>query len=170
MKDGEKKWYVFKVMSRQEKKAASQLAKKQIEYYLPLRPKKRTWSDRIKIIEMPLFPGYIFVKIDFSSEKNALFSATGICGFISVDEKPAVMSEADIETIKKLTASSHELTTASIDNYPEGLEVKFDHGPFKGVTAVVKGVKNKKYIFVKFQMMGQMAVAEVDVMDIEKII
>jgi transcription antitermination factor NusG len=164
-----KKWYVFKVTSRHEKKVANQLEKKNIEYFLPLNPKKRNWSDRIKIVDFPLFPGYIFIKIDWALEKNTVFTASGIYGFIMRNEKPAVMSDEDIEMIASLVRSSRELTVASDENFPVGTEVVMEQGPLKGVKGVVEGIKNKKRIYVRIPLLGQMIIVEADVLDIEKI-
>jgi len=167
----EKKWYVFKVMSRHEKQAADHLKRKGIQHYLPLRPRKRTWSDRTKIIDFPVFPGYIFAKIDWGSEKNTVFGASGICGYITVDDKqPAVMTEEDLQIIETLVQGPAELTVASDENYPSGSEIVIDHGPFKGIQGVVSGVKNKKTLFVKIPFLSQMVSVEIDAMDVEKIV
>ena len=59
-----KNWHAIYVASRQEKKVLEALLNKKIEAYLPLIKTLRQWSDRKKLVEFPLMPGYVFVKED----------------------------------------------------------------------------------------------------------
>ena len=68
----EKKWNAIYVASRQEKKVFDVLQKKGIQSYLPLVKTLRQWSDRKKMVEFPLLPGYVFVCLTNESQKLAV--------------------------------------------------------------------------------------------------
>src|SRR5262249_39107586 len=70
-------WYAAYVCSRHEKRVAQELERRKIEYYLPLYEKPSQRKDRRLLLELPLFPGYIFVRIPLS-EKLRLLTAPGV--------------------------------------------------------------------------------------------
>ena len=168
--DQEKSWYVFKITSRHEKKAEAYLNTKGIECYLPLSSKKRKWSDRIKLIDFPLFPGYLFVHINWEENRNDIFKAPGVFGFIRNEKGPIVMPDKDIETIKALVSSARDLKVASLENFPAGHPIRIVFGSLKGLEGTVDTVKNNRFLFVKMKLLGQMIRVQMDVDDVEKVL
>ena len=73
MEEPELKWYAVTTRSRHEKVVAEQLWQKEIECFLPLREVLSTWKDRRKKIQLPLFPGYLFVHVPIV-ERRLVFS------------------------------------------------------------------------------------------------
>ena len=65
---GEASWYAVSTRSRQEKVAASMLESFGIENFLPLSMERRQWSDRKQVVNVPLFPGYLFVRVPMLHE------------------------------------------------------------------------------------------------------
>src|SRR5271170_73417 len=59
----EQMWYAVQTLPRHEKKVAGELRRKGIESFLPLFPEKHQWSDRERVVDVPLFPQYVFVRI-----------------------------------------------------------------------------------------------------------
>ncbi len=79
------RWYAIQSRSRHEKKVATQLQHKGVLTYLPLISETHRWSDRRKIVEQPLFPGYVFVRIGYSNEARIRVLRTlGVAGFVGV--------------------------------------------------------------------------------------
>jgi transcription antitermination factor NusG len=77
-------WFAIQVRYRFEKKVTAQLNQKSCEVYLPMRTERHTWSDRKKMVTIPLFPGYAFVRIDQSREaRQAVLKTVGVTGFVS---------------------------------------------------------------------------------------
>lgn len=95
-----RKWYAIYTRPRWEKKVNFLLNEKGVEGYCPLNKIKRKWSDRLKIIEEPLFKSYVFVKIN-DSEKTTVRMTSGVINFVYWNQKPAVIKEKEIQTIKR---------------------------------------------------------------------
>jgi transcription antitermination factor NusG len=112
----EKKWYVVYTRPRWEKKVAGILLAKGIEHYCPLNKVMKQWSDRRKIVLEPLFKGYIFVKLQ-ENVKWEIKNIDGILNFVYWLGKPAVVKEAEIDTIRKFLQefSSVEVVERQLD-------------------------------------------------------
>ncbi|GAB2772024.1 UpxY family transcription antiterminator [Rhabdobacter roseus] len=88
---------------------ADSLQQKGIEVYCPLRKVKRKWSDRIKIIEEPLFRSYCFVKLE-EKDRHLAFGVPGVVRYLFWLKKPAIVRQVEIDTIKyMLNNFDHDL-------------------------------------------------------------
>jgi transcription antitermination factor NusG len=76
------------------------LKEKGLESYCPLNKVRRKWSDRVKIIEEPLFKSYVFVKVN-DGDRSAVRMTSGAINFVYWDGKPAVIKEKEITAIKR---------------------------------------------------------------------
>ena len=162
-------WYVLRTRGQFEKKLATYFDKVGMEYYLPLVTRKRNWSDRVKYIDFPLFPGYIFLRFDWSSEFALAVSHPGAVGFIMHIGKAEVMQDKDIENLKLFVEQAKEIYNDPYGNFPQGQEVMVRSGPFEGVYGTVLRVKNKERIYVQLPLLNQVVSAELGVMDVAKI-
>jgi transcription antitermination factor NusG len=95
------KWYIIHTRARWEKKLTDVLGQKGIESYCPVRTLRRKWSDRIKLIEEPLFKRYVFVKI-VPEQKTAVRLTEGVVNFVYKNGKPALIKEKEIKAFKRL--------------------------------------------------------------------
>lgn len=94
-------WFVIYTKSRSEKLLADNLRQRDIDVYCPLRKVKRTWSDRVKIVEEPLFRSYCFVNID-ESQRSQLFGLPGFVCYLHWLKKPAIVRQQEIDVIKQM--------------------------------------------------------------------
>ncbi len=163
-------WYVLYTMPQHEKKVAAYLEQKGITYYLPLVSRKRKWSDRIKLVEFPLFPGYIFVRMDWNRDHLNALQHPGALAFVRQRDRPAVMTEAEIANLRLLVASALDAEAASDENFPPGQEIEVRFGPLKGVRGVVQRAGRRGRVFVRVPFIGRMVSAEVDLVDIERVV
>src|SRR5437016_2626583 len=92
-------WYLIYTKPRQENKVAGQLAEKKIEFLLPRSKTLRQWHDRKKIIDMPLFPSYIFVHINSLVDYYHCMGVDGFCRFIKFGSQLAVITQKTIDNI-----------------------------------------------------------------------
>lgn len=101
---------------RWEKKVSRELEERGITHYCPLNKVHKQWSDRKKIVYEPLFRGYVFVQLD-DAHKWDVKEVDGILNFVYWLGKPAVVKDADIETIKKFLQefSDIEVTEQKLD-------------------------------------------------------
>jgi transcription antitermination factor NusG len=100
-------WFALQTRYRFEKKVAAQLSGKGLEVFLPLRKESREWSDRQKLVTVPLFPGYAFVRSARSVALRLLVLQTaGVMGFVSFGGTPAVVPQKQIEDMRLLLAQA----------------------------------------------------------------
>lgn len=168
--NNESQWYVLRTMPQHEKKLAKFFEKQGLRYYLPLVSRKRQWSDRVKVVEFPLFPGYIFVRFTWFPFYKTILGHNGSVDFVRSEGVPSVMQADEIENLSLLVGGALELEANPDENFPPGQTVEVRTGPLKGVRGIVHRVKNKNRLYVRLPLLNQMVVAEVDVLDVEKII
>lgn len=164
----EPRWYVLYTMPQHEKKVAAYLEEKGIEHYLPLIKRKRQWSDRVKIIDFPLFPGYIFVRFDWSAQHTDVFRHHGILNVVRHEGSPAVIEDDEFHRLKALIVHAKDVQTDPERHLPPGQKIEIRTGPFKGLSGVVARVKNKSRLFVRVAALDRVISAEIDVLDVEK--
>lgn len=95
-----RKWFAVYTRPRWEKKVNKLLIEKGLESYCPLNKVRRKWSDRVKIVEEPLFKSYVFVKVS-DEDRTAVRMTTGAINFVYWQGKPAVIKEKEITAIKR---------------------------------------------------------------------
>src|SRR5712672_1599621 len=103
VEDGLPQWFAVQTRYRFEKKVVALLNHKNCEVYLPLRTEHHSWSDRQKVVTIPLFPGYVFVRIDRSREsRHAVLQTAGLLGFVTFGGTVIPVPPAQIEHLQLL--------------------------------------------------------------------
>ncbi len=148
-----KKWYAIYTKSRNEKRVAEQLSQQGIENYVPLMKKIRIWSDRKKMVEMPLFPSYVFVHID-EKEYYECLKVPGLVKFISFERKRVSIPEYQIEAIRKYVDTGEELIPNE-NEYTVGKRVKVTRGGMKGLEGRLTEVLGKQRVKVEIESIQQ---------------
>jgi transcription antitermination factor NusG len=128
-----KHWYAIYTMPRTEKKVEARMKSRDMEVYLPLIPTIRVWSDRKKKIEIPLIPGFVFVR----NTPEAIFEAMdveGALGIIRYMGKPAKIRDVEMNNIRILLKEPDFINVLdqSID-LTDGDDVEVVNGPFIGL-------------------------------------
>lgn len=96
-------WFALRTRSRHEKKAAREITAKGFSSFLPLVTRKQRWSDRIKTVELPLFPGYVFVQTDGTAEKQvSVLRSTGVVGFVGNNGRGTAIPTEQIDSIRNI--------------------------------------------------------------------
>src|SRR5215471_15496589 len=99
----EPRWYAIYTCPRHEKVVHHQLSAKTVESYLPLYQTLRRWNDRTALIDLPLFPGYLFVRISISTRLRVL-TVPGVVRLVSFSGQPACLEDHEIEALKTSVA------------------------------------------------------------------
>lgn len=146
-------WHAVYVKSRNEKKVYTELLNKGIECYLPVRMVKRVWSDRVKIIEEPIIPGYLFVHISLSQYYDVLITK-GALRYVCFDNKPAVISDYQIDVLKLFVEHLNDQIEVSTERIRKGSHVKILSGPLKNVTGEVQEIRGKNHLILRFDQLG----------------
>jgi transcription antitermination factor NusG len=151
----EKYWHAIYVSSRTEKKISENLQSKNIEAYVPIVKTMRQWSDRKKMVELPLMNGYVFVKIS-EKEKDVVAQTRGVVNFVRSEGRIAVIREFEINRLKQLVELGYQLEASSISKiYKEGDKVKISSGALKGIEGYVVEGKDSRSIEVLLESIGQ---------------
>jgi transcription termination/antitermination protein NusG len=151
------RWFALYTKSRHEKLVSRELEKKGIESFLPLRKVTRDWSDRKKIIEEPLFKGYLFVHMPIK-ERWTVLNTVGAVRFIGKSAaEPIEVPEKELLTVRQFIESEIQ-----VDPFPylkEGQRVYVRSGPFKGTEGfVVRKDRHCRLVISLDVMMKSMSV------------
>jgi len=153
-------WHVLYTCPHMEKKISKDLEYFSIPNYLPLTKVQRQWSDRKKIVELPLFPNYVFVQLPVKSLYTAL-QIPGVVKYVSFDGKPAVVAASVIANMQQMVASGKEVM-AEDRMFARGERVQVLNGPLEGITGVVKEVRGKQRLFLQLETLQQALSVEID--------
>ena len=93
------RWYAVTVHHQHEKTIARHLTDVGMESFLPLYRTKRTWSDRVKELDIPLFPRFVFARYAFQNRANVL-RIPGVRGIVGFGKETAYISETEIAALK----------------------------------------------------------------------
>ena len=141
-----KYWYAVYVRSRHEKKVHQLLLEKGVESSLPLIKTTRKWSDRKKKVEIPLFRGYVFVKIDIGKDKLNILQTDGVVKFIGIQNKPSKILDEEIHWVHMMVETSD--TVQNEKEIPVGQKVRVTAGPFTGVEGVAMRAGNQSRLVI----------------------
>jgi transcription antitermination factor NusG len=141
------------------KKVNSILQEKGFESYCPLNKVRRKWSDRIKVVEEPLFKSYVFVKIS-DKERSAVRLINGTLNFVYWDGKPAVIKEREIVTIKRFL-DEYENVEARPMEIKLNQRVRITNGTLMDQEGKVIDIRHKK-VKVEIDSLGYILVAYIE--------
>ncbi len=159
-------WFVLYTKPRNEKKVSLQLNSMGIETYCPTIKKKRNWSDRIKIIEEPLFTSYCFVNIA-ENERQKVFAAHGVVRYLFWLSRPAIVKEEEINTIK-LWLNEFDHSSISTQSFTIEDRIILKNGALMGKTGKVYSIQDKKLLLI-IEDLGLMVTVDTRNTSVEKI-
>ena len=155
----ERKWYAASVHARQERAAETGLLEKDFEVFLPTRRERRAWSDRIKTMDVVLFPGYIFVRAALDARcRSELLKVRQVRDLVGrLPHNPAIarsIPDHEIESLRMVVAAERNLDPAQ--GLVEGTEVVVGQGPLRGVRGVVLDAPDgRRRLFVQVRLLGR---------------
>ncbi|HTO38196.1 MAG TPA: UpxY family transcription antiterminator [Brumimicrobium sp.] len=127
-------WFVVRTNSRHEKKVACLLEKLNYQVYLPIQKQWRIWSDRKKLIEVPLIPGVIFVH-DCTVNKEKLYSVPGFHSILKLNGEIGRVKPKEIEQLKLVLEEYEGVKKVENSRFSRGEEVEIIAGPLRGYFA-----------------------------------
>jgi len=152
-------WYAIYTKPRWEKKVHSLLSEKKIESYCPLNKVRKKWSDRMKIVEEPLFKSYVFAKVTAEDQTKVRMTA-GVMNFVYWQGKPAIIPVKEIETIRKFLNEYENVFTEPIELKEDG-RVTIRQGLFMDHEAKIIKIEGNK-VKVVIESIGYTLVASID--------
>lgn len=154
-----RKWLAIYSRPRWEKKVNQLLQEKGFESYCPLNKVRRKWSDRVKVVEEPLFKSYVFVKVS-EEDRTAVRMTTGVVNFVYWEGKPAVIKEKEINAIRRFLNEYENVEVQPMD-IKVRQRVKITTGPLMDLEGEVLSLQ-RKVVKVAIDSLGYVLVAYID--------
>lgn len=161
-----KNWLVIYVRPRWEKKVDRLLQEQGIETFCPLKTTENQWADRKKKVSVPLFNGYVFVKIDDRDLSKVRYTL-GVVNYIYFMGKPAVIRQTEIEQLKEIVKMYNDLEVVSLSELAVGDRVRIRSGLFYNQEGKVIKVQGKT-VLMSFDHIDCALVTRVDINQIVK--
>jgi len=146
-------WFAIYTRSRYEKKVVDRLKEIGIEAWLPLLKTLRQWSDRKKMVEVPLFNSYVFVRSKSNTVKKAL-QVNGAVYVVSFSGQPTPIPDEQIEWLRRLLNSSEKFEV-SFDKFTMGETVLIEQGVMKGTKGMFVHYKGRNRVLVQIEVINQ---------------
>jgi len=163
----EKCWFALYTKPRWEKKVHRSLTQLGFESYCPLNKVRRKWSDRIKVVEEPLFKSYVFVHVEDAMRPEVRY-VDGVLNFVYWNKKPAVVKDEEIVAIKRFLSEYDDVEVKSIDVQPAD-EVVISAGVMMGAKGRVLRVMGNNIVEVRIESLGFILTAKFDKKAIAKV-
>ncbi len=157
-------WYAVKTRARCEKLVAQALQRRKLEVFLPVWREKHRWSDRTKIVEIPLFPGYVLVRYDPSSAGAPSVNVRGVLSLVLQGGKPAPLRSTDVEALLRLDAERVPLEPHKF--LKAGQRVRIRSGPFRGIEGTLVSRQGKDRLVMNVELFQQAAALSLDGLDV----
>jgi transcription antitermination factor NusG len=153
-------WYALQIQTRLANVAAATLQGKGFEQFLPVYSSRRRWSDRVKVIQLPLFPGYLFCRLDLSDRLVPVLTTPGVIGFVGVGKTPIPIAAEEIDAVKRVVQSG--LTAQPWPYLPVGTRVAVDGGPLAGIQGIVASADKVSRLVVSVSLLQRSVAVEID--------
>jgi len=159
-------WYAVRTRSNCEKKVSALLTDKGVENYLPTFTEVHHWKDRKKVIDLPVFPGYLFTNmVDSRDTRLAVLRVDGVVNILGQAQRIEPVPANEIQAVRRLLDS-----TAHVCAHPllrEGAWVKVKRGALKGLEGLLVRVKNQTRLVLSLTLLSQSVSAEIDASDVQ---
>ena len=153
-------WYAVQVSARQELVIASQLRLKGYEEFVPAGRGRRTWGSRVKQVSLPLFPGYVFCRLNLEERLLPLFTTPGVVRILGAGRVPIPIDDSEIHSLKTAVESG-----ADLQPYPSialGARVFITEGPLSGCVGVVVNLKKTWRLIVSITLLQRSVAVEIE--------
>lgn len=160
------KWYAIHTRCRHEKRVSKELQDKGIRVFLPTYEQQRRWSDRRKVIELPLFSCYVFVHLDATpAARLAALQAPGALRFVGFNGAPAPIPPEQIENLQR--ALERTQSFCPFEFVRVGQRVRIRGGALDGVEGVLVGRKGDRRLVVSIDLIQQAMAVVIEGYDVE---
>jgi transcription antitermination factor NusG len=158
------RWYAAYTCANHEKKVRDQLEQRSVESFLPVYETVRRWKDRRMHLQLPLFPGYVFVRMTLIDRLRVL-QIPSVVRLVGFNGQLSALADEEIEGLKKglacgVLAEPHPFLSV-------GRRVRVKAGPLAGVEGIVMRRKNRLRLVISLELIQRAALVEVDAADLD---
>jgi len=154
------RWFALRVKCRYEKLVSTLLRDKGYDEFLPLYWSRRRWSDRFQSVELPLFPGYVFCRLEPQQSRLPLLVTPGAMHFVGVGRSPEPIDDGEIGAIQAALRSG--LRAEPWPFLKVGHRVRLEEGPLNGLEGILIEVRKQHRIVVSVSLLQRSMAVEID--------
>lgn len=158
-------WFVLQVAPRSERRVASVLEYKGYQPLAPTYLSRRRWSDRIKTLEEPLFPGYVFVRTG-GITSGLMCSTPGVVRLLSCGGRPSPVPDCEIDAVRSLARLGQPVP---VPYCAVGQKVRITDGPFAGIVGIIREISSRACLIVSVQLIEQSICIDVTEFQVEPV-
>jgi len=158
------RWYAAHVRSRHEKKVADQLSGKNVTFFLPLYHADHRWKDRVARLDLPLFPGYLFVQIPLV-ERLKVLEVPGVVRLVSSGSHPVPLDDTEINIMRQ--GLSDQVRAVPHPYLKVGNRVVLKSGPLAGLEGILVRKKVSWRVVISVDLIMRSVAVDVSALDIE---
>lgn len=162
----EPRWYAAYTWSRHEKNVAHHFGERSIRHYLPTYKTVHRWKNGRAQLELPLFPGYVFVRIPLKERLQPL-QVPGVVRLVGFNGHPTPLPDAEIQALIDLSAQG--LTAEPYEYLTVGKRVRIRTGPLQGLEGILVRKKNSFRVVISVDLIMRSVVVDVDAFDLEPV-
>jgi transcriptional antiterminator RfaH len=161
------KWYAVYTNPRAEKQVRDRMLEAGLEVFLPLQKTFRIWSDRKKLIEKPLLPSYIFVKV-VPLTFPKVYQVSGVVRFVTFEGQPASIPQNQIDNLRLLINSDAEIEV-SRETFERGNNVEVIRGALVGLTGELVKMGPHSRVVVRIDKLDQNLIVNIPLTFLRKL-
>ena len=161
-------WFAVQTRSRHEKRSHAELQEKGIQSFLPLFAEKHKWSDRQRVVEVPLFPQYLFVRIAaVSDERISVLRTNGVVGLVGTKGSGVAIPDAQIERIQRVIDQKIPYNPHLYLNV--GKRIRIRGGALDGLEGILTAVNGDQTLVVSVELIQRSLAVRITGFDIEPV-
>ncbi|HWF10481.1 MAG TPA: transcription termination/antitermination NusG family protein [Bryobacteraceae bacterium] len=146
------RWYALAVKPQHEFRVFEGLQNLTvIEGFLPTYKDKRIWSDRVKVLDLPLFPGYVFARFEYPARRVPVLRVAGVRSIVGLGNSASSLPDEEINAVRVLVNSSFPVRPWPF--LRAGNRVRVEHGPLRGVEGTVLEQKDEWRMVVSVELL-----------------
>jgi transcription antitermination factor NusG len=159
-------WFAVQVRTQREEGVACYIEGKGYEWFLPTYKRRKLWSDRIREVKVPLFPGYLFCRFN-PQDRLPILKTPGVIQIVGYNRVPIAVDEEEVAAIQRLVASG-------VPNQPwpylaVGDRVRIESGPLRGLEGILANLRGNNRLVLSVTLLQRSVAVEIDSMFVESL-
>ena len=159
-------WYAAYTRANHEKSVAAQMLQRSIQHLIPTYESVRVWKDRRKRLELPMFPGYVFVRLSLENRLSVL-NVPGVVRLVGFASRPTALAASEIEKLQVL--ATYGLCAEPHPYLTTGRRIRVVRGALVGMEGLLIRKKGRIRLLLSVDLIQRSAVIEIDACDVEPV-